>query len=365
MNPSLHKVSWRLGVEVELIAPPEKSRLDLANAIAQERGGEVRRFFHVQSEPSKVPGSPVFHNLTQGFKVVSATGEWVASCVDDLTLQSDLRKDAPPKPGWYRILSDDSRLLRLIEQQIDPNQPLSCVLSPMGRLFGTQPNPGPGGMIKIHDGSGASIAIAAPLPGERERPCELVTSPMDSDHLGELERLLRPARRQGFTAPLEGATHLHFDAEPLQTSHALANLVEILSLFGDTLKEMLGTNPNCTRLGAWPPTLLETVRAPDFRTLSWDEVKIRLLPLKLSKFCDFNLVNGLSQYAAQNTIEIRVLPTHLSGEPIVRAAALFVAIFQWALDPALVGPLSSATLAPTPASLLGSLPLSPAAVASF
>lgn len=357
MNSLSQEIPWRLGVEVELIAPPGKSRLDLATSIAEDCGGTVRRFFHVQSEPSKVPGTTLFYNLTQGFKVIGSTGEWVASCVDDLTLQADFRRDAAPKPGWYRILSDDSRLLRLIEQQVDPDQRLEGVLDPICRLFGTQPNPGPGGMVKINDITGASVAIAAPLPGERERPCELVTSPIDTHHRSELERFLKLARCRGFSAPVEGATHLHFDATDLQTAPAIANLIEILSVYGDTLKAMLRTNPNCSRLGAWPSTLLEAVRAPDFRTLRWEEARSRLFALNLSKFCDFNLVNCLHPYSAQNTIEVRVLPTHLSSEPIVRAAALLVAIFARAKDTDLMAPPSPFASPPSPGTLLDWLPL--------
>ena len=72
-------IDWRLGLEIELLAPPGKSRQDLALAIAAAYGGSVVRFFHPQSEPSLVPGTPVFHNLTLGFKVLNADGNWVGS----------------------------------------------------------------------------------------------------------------------------------------------------------------------------------------------------------------------------------------------------------------------------------------------
>ena len=206
-------INWRIGIEVELLAPPGKSRLDLANAIATlHNGSTVRRFFHPQSEPSKVPGTPIFHNLTLGYEILNDRQECIAQCVDDLTLQADLIRKSPPKPGWYRIIRDDERLLRLIGRQADANQPLQTVLEPIGALFGTQPNAGPGGMVGVNDESGASVAIAAPLPGERERPCELITAPLESNHQEHLESLLSLARSLGFTAPVEGATHIHFDA---------------------------------------------------------------------------------------------------------------------------------------------------------
>jgi hypothetical protein len=345
---------WRLGFEVELLAPAGKSRLDLAEAIARDCGGSVRRFFHPQSEPSLVPGTPVFHSLTLGFEVFTAEQEWVVRCVDDLTLQSDLQRNAPPQPGWYRILSDDERLLRLVQQQADPQSPVSEVLDPIAALFGTIPTPGAGGMFRVNDRAGASIAIAAALPGERERPCELITAPLDPAHHHQLERWLKVARELGFSAPLEGATHIHFDATAIQSAATLAHLVQLLSTYGQTLKELMGTNPHCRRLGPWPAELLETVSQPDFSQLSWREAQSRLQPLPLSKYCDFNLLNCILDRPDQNTLEVRILPVFLESQPILEAADLFVALLRRAQGQ----PISRA-LPPGRAGLLQLLSLAP------
>lgn len=325
-------IDWRLGLEVELLAPVGKSRFDLAQAIARHYGGTLRRTFHPQSEPSKVPGLPVFHNLTLGFEVNDSNQQWVASCVDDLTLQADLNPQTEPKPDWYRVLSDDLRLLHLIQCQTDPERGLAEVLEPIANLFGTLPQPGPGGMVKVNDSAGASVAIAAPLPGERERPCELVTAPIDRDHQQRLDTLLGLAKSLGFVAPKEGATHLHFDATPLHSASALANLVQILWAYGEPLKQLMGTNPNCIRLGAWPPEVAQRVALPDFRTLDWDQARAELLRLNLIKYCDFNLLNCLQAKPCMNTIEVRILPVWLESQPILEAASLFVAILRWAIS---------------------------------
>ncbi|MCA9794258.1 MAG: amidoligase family protein [Candidatus Eremiobacteraeota bacterium] len=332
-------IGWRLGVEVELLAPPGKSRYDLALAIAREYDGTVRRIFHPQSEPSKVPGMPVFHNLTLGFEVLDAQGERVARCVDDLTLQADLVRETPPLPGWYRIVSDDERLLRLIARQSDPDHDLTQVLEPVARLFGTNLEAGPGGMQRVNDETGASVAIVAPLPGERERPCELITAPLDDAHQCRLERLLKLARELGFTAPVEGATHFHFDATRLQSAGALANLVRLVGAC--PLREMVGTNPRCRRLGAWPSELLETVSAPDFSQLDWAQATSRISKLPLTKYCDFNLLNCLNPRARQNTVEIRILPVWLEAEPMIKMAALFAAILRRAGGPPVESPPES------------------------
>ena len=351
-------IDWQIGLEIELLAPAGKSRLDLAEAIAQTHGGTVHRFFHPQSEPSLVPGTPIFHNLTLGFQVLDSEQCWVASCVDDLTLQDDLLRSAPPQPGWYRIISDDLRLLRLVERQADPQLPCDQVLEPIGRLFGTHPQPGPGGMIRVNDRSGASISIAAPLPGERERPCELITAPLGSRHHERLEELLGLARDLGFTAPAEGATHIHFDATALQGAAPLANLIQLLWTYGESIKQLMDTNPRCRRLGAWPPELLETVQAKGFRQLPWPEAQKQLQQLPLTKYCDFNLMNVIHDLA-YCTFEVRVLPVRTQSQPILEAASLFVAILQRATEPKAVPdrPPQPASLQSLKA-LLNSLPMS-------
>ena len=312
------------------MAPEGLSRLDLAEALAENCDGTVRRFFHPQSEPSEVPGQPVFHNLTLGFQVFEASGAWAFSCVDDLTLQADLERSAAPKPGWYRIVSDDERLLSLIQEQARADQELERVLDPIASLFGTQPTPGPGGMFRVNDRAGASIAIVAPLPGERERPCELVTAPLSQASREDLGELLQLAGKLKFSIPAEGATHLHFDATRIQNASAFSNLVQLWCAWGENFKQLVGTNPNCQRLGAWPEELLQLARDPDFRRLGWLEVKAAVKNLKLTKYCDFNLLNCVEGRPDKNTVEIRVLPVWLEPEPLFQAGLLFAAILELA-----------------------------------
>ena len=327
------ELNWRIGVEIELIAPQGRSRSDLAEEIAWAFGGTVRRFFHPQSEPSKVQDSPIFQNLTLGFEVLDPEGCLIAQCVDDLTLQEDLDPNHPPQPGWYRIVSDDSRLLKLVERQADPAASLAEVLTPIAQLFGTQTEFGPGGMVRVDDDSGASIAIAAPLPGERERPCELITPPIDTDHQERLESLLKVARSLGFTAPIEGATHLHFDASPLCSSHALANLINLLWTHGANLRKLVGTNPRCRRLGAWHKSLYEVVQSPDFQMLPWEEATQHLKSVELTKYCDFNIMNFIHATEHKHTFEARIFPVWLNAQPILEATGLIEAILKRAVKP--------------------------------
>jgi hypothetical protein len=334
-------LNWKIGVEIELITPKGLSRKDVAEAIAQYHHGEVRRIFYPQSEPSQIPGTPLFHNLTLGFEVIDRQGNLIARCVDDLTLQDDLDKSQPPQPGWYRIVSDDTRLLELISLQADPSTAITEVLQPIADLFATEIEASPEGMIRICDRTGNPIAIAAPLPGERERPCELVTRPIADNHQQYLDGLLNIAHSLGLTIPVEGATHIHFDGTALCSPRVFANLVNILWAHGDNLKRLVGGNSRCTRLGKWEPSLWEMVNDPDFCELSWSEAKTYLAQLELTKYCDFNLKNLVHPVPDKLTFEARIFPVWMESQAIIEAAALIQAILDYALAQPKIPPTQS------------------------
>ncbi|MEZ5995013.1 MAG: amidoligase family protein [Hyphomonadaceae bacterium] len=323
---------WKMGFEIELLAPPGLSRRDLAQASAHRCGGSVERIFHQQAEVSATPGRHVFENLTLGFKVVNAAGAPVATFVDDLTLQADLAKDAAPREGWYRIVADDARLLRLTARHCDAAAPLHTVLAPLAALFGTSPQPHATGMVRVVDDRGASVAIGAPLPGERERPCEIVTAPIEASHESRLQALLDDAAALGFTAPKEGATHIHFDGAPLQSAPVFARLVNMFDSHGGALKQLLGCNPNCVRLGAWPAALREAVNSEAFQSMDWADAAAALNKIGLSKYCDYNVLNLVIDDPDKRTFEVRVLPTHLTAAPIMEAAQLIAAMLRWCCD---------------------------------
>ena len=325
-------LNWKVGFEIELAAPIGVSRLDLAQRVSDRVGGRVTKIFHPESEPSKVPGQDVFENLTPGLRVDDANGQWVANFVDDLTLQADFDRQAKPKSGWYRVVSDDARFLRLVERHCDASAPLEEVLDPLAELFGTKADALAQGMIRVSDGRGNSIAIGAPLPGERERPCEIVTAPIVSDHHETLDALLDDAASLGFGLAKESATHIHFDAKPLRSATFIANFVGLATQFSAELRALVGANPNCVRLGGWPLELAEVVSKPDFAMYSWDEVRATLIGLKLVKYCDFNLVNMVNQSEHKDTLEIRILPGMTEAEDVLKCAWLFEAILRWCME---------------------------------
>jgi hypothetical protein len=345
-----HELESRIGFEIELLAPRGATRADLAHAVADAVGGEVALAFHRDSEPSAVPGMGTFRHLTPGFEVLDAGDRPVCSVVDDVTVVADLDVRAAPLPGWHRIVTDDPRLLNLLAQVCDPTAPVEDVLAPVAALFGTEVTRVRDSIYKVSDLDGASIAMAASLPGERHRPAEIVTPPLEHDHRGALDRILRQAGDLGFTVPVEAAVHLHFDAAPFRAPRAFANVVDLFSGWREPLRALLGTNPACRRLGPPPPALVElvgTLRELD----SWDDVRSTVATVELTKYCDVNLLHVIRAPAIKDTLEVRILPGTGDAAQIMAQTALVDGLLQRCLaggdlpEPAGSPPLDIRTLA--------------------
>lgn len=327
---ALPDVPWKVGLEIELMAPPGRTRRDLAQAIAGP-DRSLRTFWHIQSEPSAVPGMDVFHNLTPGFEVPTDT-DWEVRVVDDLTLQRDLDRRARPKRGWQRIVSDDLRLLRLIQRHADAESPLDTALSPVAALWGTEVEAAAGGIARLTDGHGASICLGAPLPGERERPAELVTCPMEAQHFERLAHWLGTATRLGFSVPHEAAVHVHCDAARLRDPGALQRLARLWLRHRTAIRERVRTNPACVRLGPWSEALQQFLLDPALPTLDWEAVCTHALPLKPTKYCDLNLANLLLGLRDKPTVEFRIFPGHRDPRRLWAWAHLAAALCMAAVD---------------------------------
>lgn len=321
----------RLGIEAELLAPPGSSRQVLADELAGGHDGTAVPVWHVDSEPSLVPGMGTFLHLSRGFEVQDGTGQEVCRLVDDITIRADLRP-AAPDPRWFRVLSDDARLLRLVSQHCAAGADLEEVLDPLAQVFGAQV--GVHGAIRsVRDGAGATVAMAAAQPGERERVCEVVTTVLADDHRSRLDRLLAPARALGFMVPAEAAVHVHLDAEPFRHVAALRNVVRLFSGWREQLRSALGTNPACTRLGPVPAAMVDLVEQP------WGEsdlgtVLARAQDTGLTKFADVNLTRVVTTTTDRNTLEVRILPGSIDTDEILAGVALVQRLLTRCLDPA-------------------------------
>jgi len=317
------ELALRTGFEIELLAPAGSDRRVLADELAARTGGTVRRSFHTDSEPSVVPGVGVFRHLSPAFDVLDAHGRPVARLVDDITIEADLPAGAPGRRGWYRVLCDDARLLRLIERHADPDAPLASVLDPVAELFGVHVEL-VGRSARVDDVRGATVAVAMPLPPGRERPCEIITPPVEADHEAVLERLLAPARELGFTVPQEAAVHLHVDGAPFRRPEAFANVVRLFGHWREQLWSALGTNPACRRLAPLPEELVALVEVSD-------DAAARATGL--TKYADVNLTQLVTVRPLRDTLEVRILPGAIDAASIVRRAALVESLLARCLDP--------------------------------
>lgn len=319
----------KFGVEVELLAPSGSDRKVLAQAIAVKLKGLVEPFFHLDSEPSRVEGKPIFYHLTQAFEVVSLSGEMLVQCLDDITIQNGLDKSTKPKAGWYRILSDDIRLLRLTHRHANANGSIDQSLQGIAELFGVGVEVAEGGVYRVADETGASIALAAPLPGERERPCELVTAPLAANNIEPLRIYLETARELGFEIPSEGATHFHFDGGFFNNPAMLLKTARFLHQYRLVLRRMMNTNLNCRRIGDWPHEFLELIKTDELLSLDWEACRERIAETGITKYCDFNIRNLIFNAPKKHTLEVRMLPATLSTGTLLRMLRCFNAIFAF------------------------------------
>ncbi|MEU4222421.1 amidoligase family protein, partial [Actinoplanes sp. NPDC026623] len=249
------------------------------------------------------------------------------------TLIAGLDRRAAAPPGWFRILSDEPRLLRLLEAQSDPGGDVATALDAAARLWGSTVQR-IGDVHRLDDAAGATIALAVPQGGERERPCEIVTPPLTGDHGAALEALLGPARELGFTVPLEAAVHLHLDGGPFRRPPALANVVRLFAHWREPLRMLLGTNPACRRLAPLPAPLVAAVAGVP----SYDDLREAAEEGELTKFFDVNLTQLLSADPIRDTIEIRILPGAIDTGEILDRAGLVELLLDRCLDPEPIPP---------------------------
>ncbi|MFT7044520.1 MAG: hypothetical protein ACI81O_001619 [Cyclobacteriaceae bacterium] len=326
MIPAASKV----GIEVELMAPSNSSRLSLAQAMATACSGQVQVFFFPQAEPAKSSSGAAFQNLTQGFRVTDGAGRKVAELVDDLTLQRDCDKQHLPQPGWYRIVSNDARLLNLVQQHCDPAAVPAVLLEPIAKLFGTKPTE-QGGMIRVADIDDSPVVMLAPLPGERHRPCELISAPIDGQFESTIAGLLAPAHDLGFTLAAEAATHLHFDGTLLRSSRVIARLIQFFNHFEKALRARVLTNPLNRRLASLPSTLVTMAGEANFQNAAWDQARQRMLDAGVSKYADVNFLNLARDDKRKPTLEVRMIGPSMSPRWLTQQMEFFAEVLRWSL----------------------------------
>jgi len=248
--------------------------------------------------------------------------------VDDVTITADLDPRAAPAPGWYRVLTDDPRLLHLLARTCSPEAVLGEVLDPAAELW-QAPVERHGAVHRLSDERGATVALAAPQGGERERPCEIVTPPISDRHGERLDELLCMAAKLGFTVPLESAVHLHLDGAPFRAGAALANVIRLFGHWRAALHDVLDTNPHCRRLAPLPEAMVGLTTG----TPSFAELRQAATETGLTKFHDVNLTQLFAERPIRDTIEIRILPGAIDAGEIVERARIVEGLLRRCLEP--------------------------------
>lgn len=318
---AIDAIGMRVGVEIELLAPVGSSRFHLARELAGCLGGRLAPAFLRDTEPSPDERHPRYHHLSQAVVVADGEGRLRCRLVDDTTIRDELDSKASAPPGRYRVISDDVRLIRLAERQVDPAAPAATVLEPLAALFGTGIETLSRGRFRLDDHGGSTVAMAVPQGGQRERVCEIVTRVIERDHRAELAALLEPAQRAGFVVPVEAAVHVHLDAEPFRLPARFAHLVRLFAHDRQRLRQEFGTNPRCRRLGPVPSDLLDLVEQPGFEQRPWADIETDLAGIELTKYSDLNLVNLRRRTRGKDTVEIRILPGSIDPDAIVAQVA--------------------------------------------
>ncbi len=318
----------RTGAELELLAPAGSSRAVLADELANNVGGRVQANWHIDSEPSAHSKIDLFHHITPSFDVIDKEGSVYARLVDDITIRRDLNAKHRSELGWGRVVSDDPRFLRMMADRLEPIgstfDDVSSAMEALGLTCIEHEH-----AIKMVDSSGASVALLAGVPGERERVCELISPPLTKQLPDWFDKVTATAARLGFVVPAESATHFHYDAEPFRSPGVFRRLIWNFVEHGDMIRQRFRTNPNCSRTGLLPTELLDLVDSDDYETKSWNEIASRVRTMKdVVKYLDVNLTNLIADDPKVDTVEFRMLPGSISGEGLREMLVLMDAIVE-------------------------------------
>lgn len=205
-NPRSDAIStWPVRLAVELVAPPTKSRRDLAEALAAAIGGAVEPFLHRDAEPSEVPGGGRMFQLTPAFQVRDASGADYARLVDDASLRAGLDPAAVGQHGWFRVVSEDPAVLDTLSSRVDVRAGPGMALGKASALFGGILDQVARDTWRLRDRHDRTLALALSLPGERERACRVMATPPEGQEQAALSLILATAAAHGFHAALESA----------------------------------------------------------------------------------------------------------------------------------------------------------------
>ena len=136
----------------------------------------------------------------------------------------------------------------------------------------------------------------------------------------------------GYIVPFEGATHLHYDAHKIANSKIFKKIINYLYSQENKLTKHVQTNVNCRKLGSWDESLIELVNKPFFSNLSWKDACNEILKCKITKYCNFNILNFISNNPQKYTFEVRIFPGSICSYRIQQWSFLFAEILNFCCE---------------------------------
>lgn len=307
----------RVGLELEWLAPRGRSRDDLARAVARAFHGRVEFGFKYHGAGFLPDGRPDCR-LTEAVRVVRGRTV-LASFVDDPTIVDELDPRGAPSLCWR---TDDVRLALLVERTCWAKTRAQA-LAPFRTVFAAHHITG-----RILDPLGHPLLVRADDAGERARVCEVVLAPLARAELRSvLARVCGVAAKLGFTVPVEGATHAHYDARPFRSTRVLRRLIVRWAREGAELRRALEPNPRCRKLGPFSPEVVRVAAESD-DALAFSTFAAALSLAGLSREVDLNVLGVVDAFPKQPTLEVRCLPSSLDADATLRRLEVLDAILE-------------------------------------
>ncbi len=315
-NPIKQNHRDKIGIEVELLMPPNLTRHDLALEVARRAGGTVKANWHLDHEPLFGRNLQVLKHLTPRFVSTDQYGNPLAAFVNDVTITSDLSQTPQSRHGWLKVISEDLQVLQALQHLIPTDtsdiKAIDAALAPIGLKCEQKP-----GAIQLVDSNHRPSALAVEIADDSPRVAECISPPLTHNVDRWLELVIGSAANLGATVPAEGATHLHYDAPRFASAEIFRRLVWA---FGDShfhMRNLFNTNTECRHLGPLPEELIAFVEKPSYSTMTWPEIKFFCQTIDtITKFSDVNLSNLIQTSPVLNTVEFRMLPASVHPNEI-------------------------------------------------
>ncbi len=325
MPRSARPAAGRVGIELELLAPPGQTRFHIAGALARATGGRVLYGLKHVVERVTPDGRPVC-SLSLAARVLDADGAARFDLVDDVTLREHAAEpgEGPARGApLERVVMDDVRLSKWLERRsfVAARPDVREALKPLLEVFGATHDEGRGTVL---DPWGQVLAVVDNEPTAHARVCEIVTRPLPARG-PERDEAVRAAlaAAAGCAVPAAAALHVHVDAGPWRSTPALRALVLAWADRRDELLARLRPNPRCKKLGPFPADVVRVAReCPS--DLPFSTLAAALKLAGANKELDVNLLGVIEPWPVQPTLEVRCLP--MSTDPAAVLASVDAAL---------------------------------------